>query len=229
VTAAAVPLAARSERITITRITDGDKTTALLIEGPEPLTFSQHDVSATLSAKASPTIVKGDERVRDVLAQLRVDPGPDSVSLPRKVPFSGDRAVRVNHDEVTTSFTIYNPPEPVAGQSRNVGLVRERVSVPPPGSKLEELRKFKDGTLAILLADGEIGAVLPVPDTPPPPIPFAILTNGAENVAVLIPTTAPLDRGSYELIFSIRRQRWRVASPTGDSTYAQNRSAALVW
>jgi hypothetical protein len=98
----------------------------------------------------------------------------------------------------------------------------------------------------LTIAPGEIGLFdgggRPIlPPFPLPPVQTyvtvatRILSNGDERRALLIPlggsftSHAPLGSGTYRLVFSVDRPRWRAAVPDDTTNYRASETIAVRW
>jgi hypothetical protein len=123
---------------------------------------------------------------------------------------------------------------PRRARSIFVNLLKDSVlpslDPPPPIPILKALKNLAVGAFALLNA--EVTEIVDVfmPPQPEPPIDLTVLQDGTGQCALLIPhrgtAHAPLEAGTYELRFSIDRERWPTeADPDAGSRY---RSAATL-
>src|SRR5262249_14545836 len=150
------PIRQRSDRLTLTRLTEAVGTAAILLETPEPISFSR-DVTVQLVKHVIhhvPGPFPGVALDRGMYAALQsVRSEADRISLPaaQSVCRPGDLLIRVKHQEGKVSFLVYDAPRKEVGSVRLWGKLREVVT-PAPGVRpeLDALRDLKDNSLAVL-------------------------------------------------------------------------------
>jgi hypothetical protein len=103
----------------------------------------------------------------------------------------------------------------------------------PPIPILKALKNLAVGAFALLNADVDEIVDVFIPPHPEPPIDLAVLQDGTGLRALLIPhrgaVQAPLDTGTYELRFSIDRERWPTdADPDAGSRYRDSATLLLT-
>lgn len=91
----------------------------------------------------------------------------------------------------------------------------------------------------IRLLDGRARALAPPVLSPSPQlyvdVAARILTNGDERRALVIPTGAdpavhtPLPAGTYRLVFTLDRARWRSTTPDDTTNYRSTHTLAVDW
>jgi hypothetical protein len=244
VSALALPLRQRRERVTISRIVEASGTVGLLIEGPEPLPLST-DVTASLVHQV---VIHhwppyGGENAYTVrLARVRFDAGSISALLSDAAAFQpGDQLVRVAQTGDAPAFAIYDVPRRAAGAVRAVGALRETV-VPAPGVRpeLDVLRGAPDGALGIvrpgagvIATGGGAGNGFGVV-TIDVLVALTALSNGDETTLLLFPVDSSgaslaLHSGGYTLTLRVQRTRWRTSVSDPSAVYDQSRAIALAW
>jgi hypothetical protein len=228
VSALALPLRQRRERVTISRIVEASGTVGLLIEGPEPMPLST-DVTASL---VHHVVIHhwppygGENAYTARLARVRFDARSISVPLSDAPAFQpGDRLVRVTQTDDAPAFAIYDMPRRTAGAVRAVGALRETV-VPALGVRpeLDALRGAPDGA-----AGNGFGI-----QTIDVPVTLTALTNGDETTLLLLPVDSTgaslaLHSGGYTLTLRVQRTRWRTSVSDPSAIYDQSRAIALAW
>jgi hypothetical protein len=233
----ALPLRELAENLCISRWTGSDGTLALLVESPEPVAFSR-DVTVTLIEHLPPRFTPiGPPAVQAALLHLTVQGTAVSVPLQFAIFSAGDQIVRISHSATGPSLAVYSPP------MKSLALVTpgHLQQVIPPGTVvapvLQALRKFPDGTVALLRNQTLIAAVNPGLNSGPvdQSIPLVVFSNGPETAALLIPSQtvaslSPLASGKFTIKFAINRERWRdTSSANPESEYVQQQSLDLSW
>jgi hypothetical protein len=234
----ALPLRQQPDSLCLSRWTGTDGTLALLMECPEPIPFSR-DVSIGLVQhlpKPEWTPI-GSPQMQGALLKLQF--GGTLVKVPPAfaVFAAADLIVRIIQLPAGTTLEVDSAPQ------RHLfvvipGHLQQTIhpgNLVPPAFK--PLLKFPNGTIALIRNQALLAAVNPGIATGPVDqnIPLAVLSNGPETVALLMPTSgpgnlAPLGSGKFTLTFSLDRQRWRDPGNTNpESRYFQQQSLDFNW
>ena len=209
-----------------------------MIESPEPLAFTREvSVSLTQHLPSAPWQPIGPAQLQTALAQLHFSTNQVTVALPFAVFAPGDLIVVIIRSHSGTAFAIYTAPQR-SGLLSIPGAFQGTIS-PPRGARpdLDQLRDFPNNAITLIRKKILIAAIAPGAATGPIDklIPLAVLDNGSETAALLLPTSAtavlaPLAPGNYTLAFAIDRKRWRDnASTDPEARYSQPQSIDLNW
>jgi hypothetical protein len=210
----ALPLTATVDGLRLSVIEDANGTHLLLLESPEPLPFST-DVSLTMTHEVTAFPGGHPPLPRPWLAfaaglafrRTRV-----TGTVPDEVGGDVRRArhlVRAVEDRLTrrVDFEVYTVS--VDG-STLVGDLTEVRRTPPFRPGLPR-RPLPAGTVVLLDRFGDpVSPVLPLPVTTVKTVDLTVLTDAAEDKALLVPAT-PLSSDDYELTLSLDRPRYRSA------------------
>ena len=222
-----LPLSAAPDGLRLSAVADGSGAHLLLLESPEPLPFSR-DVTLTVS-----------HRVRGL-------PGPPPVGIPRALlrfaaglVFEDDRlsgavpaevlplvrqARRLVHAAGAGGRTAYRVFDVRVGSTPDgaqlTGVLAEVRTTPPlPPTFPPRPDPLPPDHVALLGDAGALlGPVLPLPVERDEVLPLRVLTDAAEQRALLVPED-PLPAGTYTFGFGVDRERYRAAVPDDESRY----------
>ena len=241
-TALALLLRQRAEGLCISRWTNAASTQALVIESPEPISFTR-DVSVSMveHVPVPPWQPIGPPELQAALIHLHFAGNVVTVPIPFAIFLPGDFIVRIKQNpDGTTAFAIYNAPQKSLPAHLPTGTLREVVT-PAKGvrKELDPLRGFPDNSIALLRKLKVIAAIDPGNSNDPQivdkPISLVVFDNGPETAALLIPVAADgtlvaLASGKYTLTLTIDRKRWRDSGSTDpEARYTQQQSIDLSW
>jgi hypothetical protein len=237
VTGLALPLRQQPEALCLSRWTGPNGTLALLVESPEPLAFSR-DVSVTLIERIKPRWAPiGPPATQAALLHLQFQGTAVNVPLQFAIFRAGDAIVRISQTAAGPTLAVYSPPLrtfAIVTPGHLQKIIPEGTVVPPA---LNALRKFPDGTIALLRSQVLLAAVNPGIPTGPldKPIPLVVFSNGPETAALLLPSSGAgslsmLGPGTFTLKFAIHRERWRDTSFSNpESQYLGEQAVNLNW
>jgi hypothetical protein len=237
VTALALALRQQPEGLCVSRWTGPNGTLALLVESPEPLPFSR-DVSVTLIEHIKPKWTPiGPPAAQAALLHLQFQGTLVTVPIQFAIFRTGDMMVRISQTAAGPTLAVYSPPLrtlAIVTPGHLLQIIPEGTVVPPA---LNALRKFPDGTIALLRNQVLLAAVNPGIPTGPvdKPVPLVVFSNGPETAALLLPSSgggslSVLGPGSFTLKFAIQRERWRdTSSSIPESQYVGEQALNLNW
>jgi hypothetical protein len=237
VTGLALPLRQQPEALCLSRWTGPSGTLALLVESPEPLAFSR-DVSVTLIEHIKPRWAPiGPPATQAALLDLQFQGTAVNVPLQFAIFRAGDAIVRISQTADGPTLAVYSPPLrtfAIVTPGHLQKIIPEGTVVPPA---LNALRKFPDGTIALLRSQVLLAAVNPGIPTGPvdKPIALVVFSNGPETAALLLPSSgagslAMLGPGTFTLKFAIHRERWRDTSFSNpESQHLGEQALNLNW
>jgi hypothetical protein len=238
VTSLGLPLRQQPAALSLCRWTATDGTEALLLESPEPISFSR-DVTVALVQHLPPPVWTpiGPGNLQAALMHLQFSGTLVSVSQAFALFAPGDLIVRIAQLGTGPVFAIYTAPQRgmfVVTPGKLQETIAPKLGAQPA---LDPLRHFPDGTIALIRNKQLLAAVDPKITTAPVnvTIPLVLLSNGPETAALMIPATtagalAPLSSGRFSLNFALSRQRWRDTSSTDpECLYSQQQSLDLSW
>jgi len=231
-----LPRLDRCDRLTFTRLVDASGTSALLIESPEALSFL-HDVTLRLFRRMwhrPPWWLEEldlDAHLQALLPTLRISGGQAfaSAQLAALLARTASHVVHVDAGEPSALqvFRLTDPgwrtPTPSAD-----------ATVGGAAAGLGDLLAKPAGTIAAVRADQSIIAATIAPWVHTSavhqdhPVTYALLSNGDETAALLLPSGA-LDAGTYILDFAINRSRWTSTTADPKARYQREASVQLSW
>jgi hypothetical protein len=234
----ALPLRQQPDSLCLSRWSGAEGTLALLLESPEPLPFSR-DVSVFLVEHLpKPDWTPfGSPELQNALLQLHFSGTSVTSPLAFAILAATDLIVRIAQRPTGATLGVYSAPHRngfVVAPGHLQQVIGPGLVVPPA---LKPLLKFPDGTIALIRNQSVLAAVNPGIRTGPVDqnIPLAVLSNGPETAALLMPTLspghlAPLRSGKFTLTFSVDRRRWRDPNASNpESRYFQQQALDFNW
>jgi hypothetical protein len=208
-------------------VEDAAGTRLLLLESPEPLAFST-DVRLSVthrvvSVPGGTTIPRSWLRFAASLVfartTVRGDVPDDLVGLVRRARHLV-RVVRADRIGNRLSFELYGVRvDATPGSARLEGELEEVRPTSPVTPTFPRRPVLRAGTVALLDRFGALlGEVVPLPVEQDEAIALTVLTNGAEDKALLVPST-PMGADDYRFIFELDRVRYRSAVVDDTTNY----------
>ena len=236
-TAMGLPLVTQPSAFTLSRWTGTAGTLTLLLESPEPISFTR-DVTVSLVHHIPAPIwhPTGPANLQAALSHLQFVQKTVTVPAAFAIFAAGDHIVHVTQSVAGPTFAVYTAPQrgllvPIPGTLQQIR--------PAKGTNplFDQMRIFPDGTNVLvrnkaIVATANPGIATGPVDQTVPLIPF---DNGLETAAFLIPASAsghltPLPPGRYTLHLTITRNRWREpGSISPEAVYTQQAQLELTW
>ena len=224
-----VPLSPAVDGVRLAAVGDAAGTRLILLESPEPLAFSA-DVRLTITHRVVSLPGGGHPNIpRSWLAfgaglvfartTVRGDVPDDLVTIVSRARHLV-RAVRADRLGNRVQYEVYAVDVVVTPTGARIEGELETVRPTPPLTPtFPQPQLMRVGTVALLDRFGALlGTVVPLPVERDETIELTILTNGAEDKALLLPST-PMRPDEYRFGFELDRVRYRSAAVDDTTNY----------